>query len=297
MKLRPIYRSDAAIAADLLVEGFPVHSRQTWMVCLTDIFTYGETLGCDSIGQFASLDGGKIGIGLTIPSRRVAYVATVREVVNLSAFYLRPGNEWMTALFLRRLMTDPVIDYIDLSASESMRQLNRNLGLVDRSLGAVIVPLAASALRLSPRAKIIPLADISPGVLSDIHRDLLLYHARLGCIAVGIEFEDACHPLILAPSRRRGVDGARVILARDRRLVRSTLGTVARYLLKRGFSFLEFEAVTKAGFPEAFFRTGASPLQSRHDQETEAIDHTFTELAFMPPPGFELDRPRLLPTA
>lgn len=66
-----------------------------------------------------------------------------------------------------------------------------------------------------------------------------------------------------------------------------------RHLLGLGLHFLEFEALTRAGFPEALFRTGAWPVQTTHAPETAAIDHSFTELAFMPVPGVELDGPRL----
>src|SRR5690606_28128510 len=109
MKLRPVSRRDIADAAALLAEGFPTHSRDTWAACLADISTHGESLGRDTIGQFASAATEDLGICLAIPSRRVAYGGSGREVVNLSAFYLRPGNEWMTALFLRRVMSDPSI--------------------------------------------------------------------------------------------------------------------------------------------------------------------------------------------
>ncbi|CAM5563288.1 hypothetical protein ATER59S_04745 [Aquamicrobium terrae] len=285
MKLRPIHRSDISKAADLLAEGFPKLSCETWTACLANIIAHVENLGHDSIGQFASANDGEVGICLTIPSRRVAYAEAPREIMNLSAFYLRPGNEWMATLFLRRLMVDPTVDYVDLTASISMRKLNRRLGFVDRSRGAVVVPLALSALRPARQTRILPLSAIPPGMLPVVHRDLLEEHARLGCIAVGLEAGDSWHPLILCHCRRRGVAGARIILARDRRLVQAALGTIARYLLKRGIHFLEFEALTKDGFSEALFRTEAWPVQTTREPGTEAIDHTFSELAFVPPPG------------
>lgn len=284
MKLRPIARRDADEAAALLAEGFPGLSHETWAACLPGIYAQAERMGHDEIGQFAAVGDSVIGIGLTIPSRRVAYAPTPRAVVNLSAFYMRPGNEWRTPLFIRRVMSDPAIDYVDLTPSDSMRQLNRRLGLVDRSSGAVVVPLAVSALRLSRRAKVAPVEAVSPTAMSELHLGLLRDHARLGCVAVGIALDGVCHPLILGPSRRRDVAGVRVILARDRALLAAALGPLSRYLLKRGLHFLEFEASGKDGFPEALFRPGAPPLQTTHAPDSAAIDHTYTEYAFIPPP-------------
>lgn len=291
MKLRPIRRPDTPAAAALLTEGFPEHSSKRWAASLANIFLHGERLGHDSIGQFVSGKGGEVGLCLAIPSRRMAYAGIPRESVNLSAFYLRPGSEWMATLFMRRLMTDPAVEYVDLTATSSMRKLNRLLGFVDRSRGAVVVPLALAALRFSRGTRILSLSDIAPGMLPADHLDLLREHAALGCIAVGIEIDGVCHPLILAPSSRRGIRGMRVILVRDRQLLRRASGSIARYLLKCGIRFLEFEAQTKSGFPEALFRTGAWPVQTTQERATEAIDHTFSELVFVPPPGAAADGP------
>lgn len=292
MKLQPIHRGDTARAVTLLAEGFPEHSPEIWLACLANIFGHCERFGRDSIGQFATANGSEIGICLTIPSCRAIYADSPREAVNLSAFYLRPGNEWRATLFMRRLMADAAVEYIDLTATESMRKLNRLLGFADRSRGAVVVPLALAALRFSRGTRILPLDDVPPGMLAADLLDILQEHSRLGCMAVGIELDGICHPLILVPSSRRGIPGMRVILARDRQLLQRALGTIARYLLKRGVRFLEFEALTKSGFPEALFRTGAEPVQTTHEPNTEAIDHTFSELAFIPLPGAVVGRPR-----
>ncbi len=84
MKLRPIHRSDISKAADLLAEGFPKLSCETWTACLANIVAHVENLGHDSIGQFASANDGEVGICLTIPSRRIAYAEAPREIMNLS---------------------------------------------------------------------------------------------------------------------------------------------------------------------------------------------------------------------
>lgn len=287
MKLRPVRRDEAGKAAALLAEGFPRLSRETWETSIAKMFAHVETLGEASVGQFASVDGNDVGIWLVIPSIRTAYTAAPRKTANLASLYMRPGYEWMTALFMRRLMPDPAVDYVGLTAKLSMQQLGTRLGFVQRSRGAVVIPLVLAALRSSRGAKILSLADIRPDALPQHHHDLLERHARLGCLAVGIEVDGICHPLIMILSRRRGMLGARLVLARDRQLVRAALGVIARYLLKRGFLFLEFEGVSKAGFPEAFLWTRTPPVETTREPEGDAIDHTFTELVFVPSPGMK----------
>lgn len=283
MKLRPIEIGQADKAAALLAEGFPSHSREAWAGTVARLFTYVHGIDETSIGQFVVAGGDEIGLCLAIPSWRVAYAGQPEKIVNLASFFLRPGQEWMAPLLMRRITADRSVEYTDLTASPSMRRINRQVGFVDHSDGSVFVPLALAALRPARGAKVVALEAIRAGALADDHRRLLEQHAALGCIAVALEIEGTCHPMILAPSPRRGMPCARVILARDRRLVRRALGPLARYLLKRRFAFLEFDARSGAGFPLAMFSTKVAPVQSTRQLANEAIDHTFCETVFLQP--------------
>lgn len=285
MKLRPILRADRAVATELLAEGFPALSFATWQSSLARIFDYVETRGGQSVGSIASSPQGDLGICLTIPAERALYVSPAVPVVNLACFYLRPGAEWMTPLFLKRLIADTSVSYVDLTASHSMRQLNRKLGFVDRSKGMTIVPLPIAALRPSGATRLVPLDAIPKGALADGEHALLDAHHALERIALAVEWRGALHPLILTPSRRKGVPGARVILARSRALLRDAMGPLARSLLARGYLFMDFDAESKAGFPEALFWTNSPPVQVVGDYDADAIDHTFSELVFIPPAG------------
>ncbi len=283
MKLRPIEIGEADKAAALLGEGFPSHSREAWAGTVARLFNYVQRIGETAIGQFVVAGGDEIGLCLAIPSRRVAYASQPENIVNLAAFFLRPGQEWMAPLVMRRMTADRSVEYTDLTASPSMRRINRQIGFADHSAGSVFVPLAVAALQPGRGAKVVPRATIPAGALSDDHMRLLDHHAALGCIAVALEIDGACHPLILASSPRRGMPCARVVLARDRLLIRRALGPLARHLLRRRFAFLEFDARSKAGFPRALFSTRVSPAQSTRQPSNEAIDHTFSEMVFLQP--------------
>lgn len=284
MKLRPILRAEAHTAASLLTEGFPVHAVETWHESIRLLFAHVGTVAGGSIGYIASANGQDIGIGLAIPARRTAYEAQPRDIVNLAAFYLRAGHEWMTTPFLRRMMRDPSVEYVDLTASVAMREVNRRLGFVDRSNGMVVVPTVAAALRPGRDVRILPGSDVPAGAMPEDHRRLVRQHAGLNAIALAVEIDGDCHPLILARSFRKRVPGARVILARDRQLIRAVLGPLSRHLLALGILFVEFDAISKAGIPEATFIARFAPVQSTQPTDNPAIDHTFSELLFIPPP-------------
>ena len=284
MKLRPILRAEAHTAASLLAEGFPVHAIDTWRESIRLLFSHVATADDGSIGYIASAGGRDVGIGLAIPTRRTAYEAEPRDIVNLAAFYMRAGSEWMTTPFLRRMMKDPDVEYVDLTASVAMREVNRKLGFVDRSEGMVVVPTFVAALRPGRGVLIFSGTDIPRGVLSEEHRRLLVRHERLNAIALVVEVDGEFHPLILARTLRRHVWGARVILARDRALVRAVLGPLSRHLIRLGMLFIEFDAGSSETLPGAIFVSRFAPVQSTRPSDNPAIDHTFSELLFIPPP-------------
>lgn len=284
MKLRPILKADAPVAATLLAEGFPVHSRTRWQDYVRRLFAHVEHMGGDSIGHIGSVGGHDIGIGLAIPGTRGAYEASMRPVVNLAAFYLRPGNEWVTTLFLRRMMKDPSIEYVDLTASPQMREVNRLLGFTDRTRGIVIVSTALAAMLPGPHVRIIPFRELPLDAMSPDHRDILAQHDRLQAISLAAEVDDTCHPLILVKGCRKRMKSARIVLARDRDLVRAIAGPLSRHLLRRGFHFFEFESLAPVRLPGAVFSTRVAPVQTTWPVESAVIDDTFSELMFIPPP-------------
>lgn len=285
MKLRPILRADADLAATLLAEGFPVHSPKTWQQSVGRLFDHVEQIGIDSIGQIAAVGEQDIGIGLAIPSMRRAYEPAPRKVINLAAFYLRPGNEWMTTLVLRRMMKDPSVEYVDLTASPQMREVNRKLGFVDRTHGVVVVPTVFGALRPARHVKIIPFADLPAGLVSPELYELLERHHHLHAMSLAVEVDGICHPLILVKSYRRRLVGARIVLARDTELVEAVAGALARHLLRQGILFFEFDSPYAAAITGSTFVTGAAPVQTTWPVAHAAIDHTFSELTFIPPPS------------
>lgn len=283
MKLRPIHSGETDAAVTLLAEGFPDRSPEEWRKGLDRLLAHTARVGERSVGQIVSARGADAGICLTIPSTRTAYTGTPQKVVNLGALYLRPGHEWMAALLMRRLAADAGIDYTDLTASPSMREINRNVGFADRWHGALVIPLPAAALRAPRGARVVQLRDIPAGRMGEAHRRLLEDHAALGCIAAGLELDGVCHPLIFTRLRRRGLPGAQIVLARDRQLIRAALGPIARYLLGRGLTFLTLPGDDRQGFPEGIVWARSAPVQTTRQPDGDALDFTFSEAVFFQP--------------
>ncbi|MCJ8509256.1 hypothetical protein MUU53_15165 [Rhizobium lemnae] len=286
MKLRPIDQSGASAAAALLSVGFPSLSHSEWADTVQKLLDYAAGRGHGVIGQIAQLKGQDIGICLMIPSAPVTPDAEFGMRINVAAFYLAPGHEWMTTLFMRRLMADCDTEYTDLTASSSMRDINRRLGFFNHSEGMIIVatPMAsmqpaASGIRLLSLKE----AETETASLSVNEWQVLRDHHHFGCAAFVVVEHGRAYPLILAPSSRKGIPGARVLLARDRALLRSVLGVLSRSMVLAGKTYIEFDGA-EADMPAgALFLPSAAPVQSTRQEVVMVIDHTYSEFAFIPP--------------
>ncbi|WP_137135395.1 hypothetical protein [Rhizobium sp. FKY42] len=286
MKLRPIDQAEASAAVALLSSGFPSLSHSEWAQTVKKLLNYAAGRSDGVIGQIAEVKGQDVGICLAIANDQRFDGAKPGKRINFSAFYMAPGHEWMTTLFMRRLMANPDVEYTDLTASATMREINRRLGFIDHCEGMIIVATPAASLQSAPsgiRLLSLEEGEAEPLSLALQHRQVLEDHRALGCAAYVVVEAGIAHPLILAPTSRKGIPGMRVLLARDRALLRSVLGPLSRSLVLAGKTYLEFEG-TEADVPTGgLFRPLVAPVQSTRKHAVDIIDHTYSEFAFIPP--------------
>lgn len=281
MKIRPLEIGELDLAANLLNEGFGKRSKAKWKANLIDMFRHAESLGRTTVGYFASNKEGDIGICLAIPLVRTIYESDSVTTINIAAFYLNHKYVWMAALFLRRIMTESSVDYVDITASASMRKVNAHLGFTTSAINTLVVPLAATAFRPFQSAKIRTYNPLKSNEFANDIKKILNDHVALGCRVVTIEQNGENYPVILSPKKRGYLPSVRVILAKDRSLIYQSIGSLARYLMARGFYFLEIDVFDKPDLWESSLRKRSAPVQSTKNKMTDAIDHTYTELVFI----------------
>lgn len=280
MKIRAIEMDELDQATELLQEGFGSISKEHMKKRLLKMFHYANQFGHSQIGYIASNNDGDIGITLALPFTRSIYEQEPINTVNFAAFYIKPKFTWMASLFLRKVMTQKDIDYVDVTASASMRKINQHLGFVNSATGLLVIPLAASAIRPFRMAKIRTFNLKKTCPFSVEITKILEDHIDLGCHVLTIERDDEIFPVVLRPKKRGHMPTARVILAKDRDLILHSLGSLSRYLLAQGFFFLEMDVFEKPDLWETSFRKRSAPIQSTKPKNTIAIDHTYTELVY-----------------
>lgn len=281
MKLWPITIEEVDRAVALLKEGFGELKNTTWHASLLSIFQYAKTIGETNIGSIIFNKDGDIGICLAIPSVHFIYENEPKKVINLAALYLKQQQQWMAPAVLRRMMSNPNAEYIDLTPSHSMRKINELLGFTTRTVGIVLVTLSVSAFRHSAKTHILPYNDKTALHLPETLQSVLHWHVDQGCICLIVKHKDEYFPLILKRKMRSGLPSSRVLLAPSRAFLRDIMGPLARYLISKGVFFTEFDGTDKARLWEVFIRRSSPCIQSTQIDDTESLDHTFSELVFV----------------
>lgn len=256
-------------AEAVLSRGFPDRPPGFWNGVLGRLSAYRKAHGAGPIGTLL-VDGDQdVGVLLTLDSP----AAPGRRKLNLSSWYVDQRARFWAPLMLKAAVEAGEL-VTDLTPTREVEAVNERLGLVGRIRGSMIVPtLFDSFRRTSAR-----LTQQRP----ERENQLLADHTAMGLVgATLVTAEGAAEPLILLPTKLRGLPGARLIYCRDLSLVRRQRGAIARFLLSRGLMFLEIEANRADTWPGAFHAPSRCRVFAKGALATDAIDHSYTELTFI----------------
>lgn len=272
MQIETIETTQLGRAEAVLARGFPNRPPGFWRRALSTLDDYRRRHQSQPIGTLLVHEGKDVGVLLSIESR----TAGGGRKVNLSSWYVDAEARFFAPLMLRAaLARAPVAT--DLSPTGDVRAVNERLGMGGRVLGSMIVPLPIDALRPSQ-------GKVREGTAGASGADdvLLADHAAMGLVTATLgEATGTVHPLIFMPTTLRGVPGARLIYCRSLSTVGRERGAIARFLLARGYLFLEIEANRADTWPGAIHAPSRCVVFAKGELPVDAIDHSYTELPFI----------------
>jgi hypothetical protein len=278
VRLQAIDDSSHGDAVELLSRGFPERTPAFWEASLKRLAAYRRETNGRPIGQMMKVNGKPVGVILTIESKR-RDGAQARGVVNLSSWYIDEEHRWLAARMLSRVIADDSVLYVDLSPSAETMKLNERLGFQTAARGVVLFFLPWTAVTGRAQGEMISYERLPAGALEGDDAVLLGHHRDLGCIAAALRTADGYHPLLFHAVRRKGLPVARSILAPSRQLIVDHIGSISRFLLRRGVPFLSLngEAAT-GGIP--WNRSASVQVKGRWE-EGDRLDHTYSEIVFL----------------
>lgn len=214
VRVRQICEADIPQVADLLSRGFQGRPRQFWLMvlaCLTErpTFTglprYGYMLESNRIVGailqiFSSLrDGG-----------------TQRIRCNVSSWYVEPEFRTYANLLAARALSHLNVTYLNITPAPNTLQMLKVQGYSQYSKGIFV---AAPALQIRSAVEDVRVANATAcrGAHADhFDHDLLMDHAKYGCISLWCETADRAYPFVFRPCVvKRVIPSARLIYCHD----------------------------------------------------------------------------------
>jgi hypothetical protein len=276
---REITLSDIKRIIDLLTKGFtPARKREDWAHAMRTLVEHPTPSGVPRYGYLLECGGVPVGVLLLIFSSLIVGGAP-RLRCNVSSWYVEPEFRGYAALLASYAVRYRDVTYSNISASPHTWPILQAQGYTRFSSGLYA---AIPALRLSsPPCRIDPVGSMNRREtdLQSFEIDLLLSHARYGCISLICRSGRSWHPFIF---RRRLMLGflpvAHLIYCRDLTDFVRFAGPLGRYLLRRGIPLIDIDSNGPIEGLIGRYRAGRAKF-SKGPEGTRLGDLAYSEFA------------------
>jgi hypothetical protein len=279
VRMREIVTEDFAAIAKLLAYGFARSTVQDWMDIFDRLLRHPTPVTLPKYGYLIEGDGAVVGVILVISSvAQTDGAMSLRS--NLSSWYVLPPYRGYAPLILSRLLKNPEVTYVNVSPAPHTLPILAAQGFVPLSSGQFLVPVNPFARSGDAKIQLIrPDDDEIPG-LDPFERDLLLAHARYGCISVSCQTPDGVYPFVFRPRPiKRRIPSAQLIYCRDVADLARLFGPVGRWLGRRGRFIVWIDSDRPIAGLRGFHVTGVNPKYYRGPARPRIGDLAYTEAA------------------
>jgi hypothetical protein len=233
VRVRQICETDIQQVADLLSCGFQARPRQFWLKVLACLTERPTLTGLPKYGYL--LESNRIvGVILQIFST-LRGGGTGRVRCNVSSWYVAPEFRPYANLLAARALSHLNVTYLNITPAPNTLQMLKIQGYSQYSKGIFV---AAPALQLRSRIANVRVANATAyrGVHADhFDHDLLMDHAKFGCISLWCETAGRAYPFVFRPCVvKRMIPSTQLVYCRDVDDFIRFAGPVGRFLAFRG---------------------------------------------------------------
>jgi hypothetical protein len=233
IRARQICEADIPAIAELLARGFQGRPRQFWLQVLAGLAEHPTPAGLPKYGYMLESDGTAVGALLLIFSR-LRSGDTMITRCNVSSWYVEPAFRGYASLFVSKALSHRNVTYLNITPAPHTVPIARALGYSQYSKGVFV---AAPALQLpsGAGATVVGVDDRPPGRIEPFERELLLEHAKYGCMSLWCAAGDCAYPFVFRPRVHKGiVPSAQLVYCRDVDDFVRFAGPIGRFLALRG---------------------------------------------------------------
>jgi hypothetical protein len=237
IRCREIRKTDLESVADLLVRGFPRRTRGYWLGGLNRQAARVVPQGYPRFGYLLEHDGAAVGVLLLIYTDRGSE-SHPQIWCNLSSWYVEPAFRNYATMLTRIAQRLPEVTYVNISAVRQTWPILEAQGFRSYCNGLFLSIPSISRTGLSARIEQVGAdARTLNGIPSD-EAELLIRHARYGCLSIVVRSEQGAVPLVLQDVRVRqgrfALPLMQLIYCRDIPDYVACAGAIGRFLLRQG---------------------------------------------------------------
>ena len=265
-----------------LLRGYPASSAAWWQAGYRRSIDVPTNRPDHPAGLLLHGPQGLVGVTMLYASERPGAPGTGPQLhVNLSSWAMAPGAREKALWFARRGLDDPAAVYSSLTPAMATAGILRRLRFEPISQQLVLCVTPRLALRQDARGRVLDAATTLAELKSDPMHRLLEDHHRLGCLVAAVETPNGLLPVVFRARRRaRRIRVADLIYTPSTAALTRAVGPLSRFLLKRGYPLLEFEA--DQYLPIEFPATRLFRLRlARGPYPRQGVDHLYSELVYL----------------
>jgi hypothetical protein len=201
---REIDERDIPAVIELLTEGFPVRGSDFWIRTLNVMKRRSVPVGFPRFGHLLARNGATVGVILQIFSANGTGSAAVARC-NLSSWYVQPEFSCYAALLISRALSRKNVTYSNISAAPHTWDTVEAQGFSRFSKGVFVAAPVLSFRSPEGDFRLLPGTARPDAEFSSYERDLLLEHARSGCITLWCVTNGRALPFVFLPRTLKGV--------------------------------------------------------------------------------------------
>jgi len=279
VRARQIVEADINRLADLLAKGFPGHTRAFWLRAFARLANRRSPDGLPRYGYLLENDDVPVGVILLIfADIRSADGSTTRG--NVSSWYVEPRFRSYAALLISCALRHKDITYLNVTAAPSTRAIAEAQGYFRYNRGIFVAAPALSSRSCSAEVRLVSVERPPRGQIESWEHDLLLEHAKYGCLSLWVETVERAYPFVFRVRRLKGIlPYPQLVYCRDVQDLARFAGPIGRFLLSRGHPFVAIDSDGPIEGLVGKYFDGRMPKYFKGRDRPRLGDLAYTEIA------------------
>jgi hypothetical protein len=242
IRCREIRPGDLNAVADLLTRGFRSRNREMWVSRLKRLSEHLTPPGFPKYGYLMEQDGSLVGVILLI----IAAITIDRQTkirCYVSSWYVAPEFRGQAAMLASQALRYEHVTYMNITPPRNTWPILDAQGYVRYCRGRYVAVPALSAVASGCRVVLAGADSRADENSNSSENELLLRHARYGCVSLICSSAGERHPFVFKPGRKVGIlQFTRLVYCRSVEDFVRFAGSLGRFLAVRGFPIVVIDA-------------------------------------------------------